>query len=415
MIPESELVAAIVNAQFLELLAEPLELQFHTNELEAIQKREAEKASSVAAMMREVNNSVNTGTLRSPEARQYLSMMLGQMGLPTVDELALPDEEPPAPPPVAEPPIEESPPDAEKKVHGAAPAPLWSELARWRKTGKAQFNSDIIPDWYAGCVRAAIAWVGHDDAFLFLKQADARGVIENRLRRKVRKVLRRYQVQAQEMIAAGREIDYNALFADLQAALRPELEAIATQRALAIGAEIGVQFDPAVINTAAADWVRDYSFGLVTRLTNTTREVLRRAMTTVIETPGILPGDLAQLLEPAFGAYRAEMIAVTEVTRAYAQAENQYQREIAEYGVEMRRIWHTAMDDKVCAICGPLDGLREDGPKGWAAQFPDGPPAHPNCRCGLGLSAMPPRALDETHAERQKVREQMLAELGVEQ
>lgn len=43
-------------------------------------------------------------------------------------------------------------------------------------------------------------------------------------------------------------------------------------------------------------------------------------------------------------------------------------------------IWTTARDDRVCPICGPLDGRRYEI---WRETFPSGPPAHPNCRCGL--------------------------------
>lgn len=40
--------------------------------------------------------------------------------------------------------------------------------------------------------------------------------------------------------------------------------------------------------------------------------------------------------------------------------------------------WSTRQDERVCPICGPLDGQPM---KVWRRYFPDGPPAHDNCRC----------------------------------
>jgi len=41
-------------------------------------------------------------------------------------------------------------------------------------------------------------------------------------------------------------------------------------------------------------------------------------------------------------------------------------------------VWQTSGDEKVCEICGPLDGKAEDE---W--DDPEGPPAHVNCRCWM--------------------------------
>lgn len=48
--------------------------------------------------------------------------------------------------------------------------------------------------------------------------------------------------------------------------------------------------------------------------------------------------------------------------------------------LNVRRIWKTEEDDKVCPICDDLSDELEDY---WSDEFPDGPPAHPNCRCRL--------------------------------
>jgi hypothetical protein len=89
-------------------------------------------------------------------------------------------------------------------------------------------------------------------------------------------------------------------------------------------------------------------------------------------------GDLAGALETTFGPMRAQMIAVTETTRAYTQANVVTQSMLREMGVNTVRVWQTSQDDKTCKdICVPLDGLEESE---WG-DYADGPPAHVNCRC----------------------------------
>lgn len=56
--------------------------------------------------------------------------------------------------------------------------------------------------------------------------------------------------------------------------------------------------------------------------------------------------------------------------------------------VDAKKIWRTAEDERVCSICGPLDGVAI----GLAHRFHSGgraffaPGVHPNCRCWLELS-----------------------------
>ena len=173
------------------------------------------------------------------------------------------------------------------------------------------------------------------------------------------------------------------LFDDLRAALGPEIAAITTERSMEIMQEVGVGFDIAAVSEEAMAWAESYNYRLVTGLTDTTRKLVSRSVSTYTSTPGMTRGDLERLLAPAFGEPRASSIAVTEVTRAYSEATNEQQRWLEGEGVSMRRIWETLRDDLVCLICGPLNGLPEDD---WKVAFPTGPPAHPNCRCSTSLS-----------------------------
>jgi hypothetical protein len=113
-------------------------------------------------------------------------------------------------------------------------------------------------------------------------------------------------------------------------------------------------------------------------LSATTQKVVANAIEKFIATPGMTEGELEKLLEPAYGAARAEMIAITEVTRAYSAATNQYLEMLRAAGVKMRRVWRTSHDERVCPVCGPLN-VEDEG--AWRRDFPDGPPAHVRCRC----------------------------------
>jgi len=73
---------------------------------------------------------------------------------------------------------------------------------------------------------------------------------------------------------------------------------------------------------------------------------------------------------------RIEVIARTEMMRAYNQGRVHLYKSM---NVE-KVIWYTAMDERVCPVCGPLNGQEFE-----LDQIPP-IPAHPQCRC-LWLSS----------------------------
>ena len=160
------------------------------------------------------------------------------------------------------------------------------------------------------------------------------------------------------------------------AGVRPEIEAMAVAAAVALSATVPLLWDEVVIAREAAEWARQYAYSLVTGLNENTMALLRRVIPQFIETPGMTIGDLRRELTPAFGERRAQMIAVTETTRAFEEGTREVQRELARGGLKRVREWRTAADERVCDVCGPLNGLTEDQ---WVDT--DGPPLHPRCRC----------------------------------
>lgn len=128
------------------------------------------------------------------------------------------------------------------------------------------------------------------------------------------------------------------------------------------------------VSGAAQQWATEHTYELVKGLTDTSRAFLRDAISEWISSGEPL-AELVDNLAPMFGANRANLIAATEVTRAFAQS-NRIVWQASDAVTGMR--FNTAADDHICAECGPLDGqvfaLDDDE---------NAPPLHPGCRCWL--------------------------------
>lgn len=192
---------------------------------------------------------------------------------------------------------------------------------------------------------------------------------------------------------------------DLQAALsrRPTEEELydALRTALAESADLGVRvairqlekagnlaFDWTLAHTEARRWASQYTGQLIGGLNATTRQRVVDAVTEWVQNGQPLDALIAEL-SPIFGRERAELIASTEVTRAYAEGSRRaYQQAGLTYWQ-----WATAADERVCPICGPLNGqtvaigtdfsgvLPDEVRQGIRVERFDAPPAHPRCRC----------------------------------
>lgn len=89
---------------------------------------------------------------------------------------------------------------------------------------------------------------------------------------------------------------------------------------------------------------------------------------------------------------RLESLAITEITRGLSQGENAVilifpDRDRDRDGEKSDRliaIWQCVEiapgvpDARVCQVCAPFD---RHGVEVWGGEFPNGPPAHPRCRC----------------------------------
>jgi hypothetical protein len=133
--------------------------------------------------------------------------------------------------------------------------------------------------------------------------------------------------------------------------------------------QLGGGADWAGVNAEAAAWAREYVGELIVGITETTREAVRQAVQNWIETGAEL-GDLEQTLAPVFGERRAQLIAATEVTRAYDEANELVRQRLGLPSAEKRApahprcrcatrpvllpngewvvVWYTVRGDRVC-------------------------------------------------------------------
>ena len=195
-----------------------------------------------------------------------------------------------------------------------------------------------------------------------------------------------------------------------------------TMQIILAGAEAGVNDLPPgldvlvdwdVFNQSALDWMRQYlsldprymgnlgggAYSWVNQLTDTTRRTVMREIDNWVREGAALP-VLEARLKPVFGEQRARRVAVTEVTRIYAEGNLKAWQST---GVVTGKRWLTAVDERVCPICGPMHNTIVDFEGNWnftpemLANNPQlekalrslgvstfrAPPAHVNCRCWL--------------------------------
>jgi SPP1 gp7 family putative phage head morphogenesis protein len=145
-----------------------------------------------------------------------------------------------------------------------------------------------------------------------------------------------------------------------------------------------VGIDWQLANNAAAIWASEYGRTLSGQVLKTTNERIQNEIASFIQGEG----TLEDLIKRVRGGYlysheRARSIAITEVTRAYAEGNIVAWR---VSGVTEGKEWNTARDEDVCPICRPLNknvvGLEEKFESDRVGDL-NGPPAHTLCRCWI--------------------------------
>lgn len=173
---------------------------------------------------------------------------------------------------------------------------------------------------------------------------------------------------------------------DIQKDVEPALLETYLSQAEGLMVEIGVGVNWDQVNLQASRWARQHTDDILNEMWRARHDMLEDVINRY---PGVGEGvgqlfeesltirELKERLEPMYGPVRAEMIAVTETTRAAVEGEREIIEQLfRESGIRMRPIWQTANDELVCPLCGPRH----------EKEITDGvyPPLHPRCRCGVG-------------------------------
>ena len=200
-------------------------------------------------------------------------------------------------------------------------------------------------------------------------------------------------VPEQKAIMAPSDIDFDDAFEDDEELIAELIKLLtgASMHGIALfGQSINIGMDYTLVNSKAAEWARKYAGDLIKDIDRTTQDVLRNAISAFVETPGFTIRDVMDMLP--FSEERSMSVAVTEITNAYATANQIAGKEMRKEFPDVRviKIWYTNNDDLVCEICAPLDGQEREIDEGFGVEEGeeglDGPAAHVNCRCWLETS-----------------------------
>ena len=105
-----------------------------------------------------------------------------------------------------------------------------------------------------------------------------------------------------------------------------------------------------------------------------TQKLLKKAISEYFK-KGWTRQELVDRIAPIVGPDRAEVVAVTEITREASARDTAIWEELAREGIRMGEIWETLNDELVCPICASRQGKKRGD--GWD----EPPPAHDGCRC----------------------------------
>lgn len=141
-------------------------------------------------------------------------------------------------------------------------------------------------------------------------------------------------------------------------------------------------------NPKAVAWAKAHAAATVTGVSQTTRERIKELVEASFEDQF----DVQELADKIDGIIhdpdRAETIARTETMKAANRGQQDAWDQAVQHGLlnddDVEQEWIVTPDDRLCLVCEALDGVRAK----LGEEFDDGidgPPAHPNCRCTVGL------------------------------
>lgn len=386
IVPRLSFYQRILNEQ----LFTPLEysIEFHPDELDVFQTDEAARAGSL---------------LQLTQAGVPLASAMNLLGYKNVEEalgMATPEELPDTTgvneetgEAVTDPDLSDMQSTAEKRIRDLD---LYQKKSLHRlregKSPAVKFTSDHLPrymtDFLELELRKAKKKIAVDEIFYWMKSLTVADLTpdERKIYRAIADKLQTRTDQNAERILAG---DYTAIDTDLRNTLTNEVAGLILSAGRNKVSPI-TGIDDAQSRALVESGIQDYSQTYIDSYYNpflqdlqqTEKEYIDRVIQSSLTTVGVTVDDIRAQLG-AFGDLRAQRIAFTEPTRAAAQMTNTIQSNSANAGIPLERVWFSEGDgDNVCDECTALNNLPETE---WGPEYQDGPPAHVNCRCAIGL------------------------------
>jgi len=394
--PDLRLVQEAMNRQLWTPLG--YEWEFKFDEVEAVQQDEAKKAEGISQLLAEATTQYDSGVI-SLEQAQRLSVNLWLTMGDDFDISDLPaPEEPEEPEPVMvtpgdemaeEPAVAPEMLEQQRLLQAAAQRAMREDLFKWRRKVKgrgieAAFETKAIPPWAQAIIKARLKRNPETAFRPFLKQASLQEAGERAMRRAIAAIFARYRDTVNAALAAGQMPDLTEMYREIRSAVEPIYVEMIGDETIAQGAEIGWGMDDDELNAEAQEYASAAAKLLSERMQNSRAGQIQKALNQIAA--GEITVEAAQtIIGRLFSDTQAETAAETEITAALHQASVRLSDDLDKAGIDNTIRWLTQEDEKVCAICGPLDQTPEDV---WSETHPDGPPAHPKCRCRTTVEVM---------------------------
>jgi len=368
----------------------PLEysMEYHPDELDVFQTDEAARAGSL---------------LQLTQAGVPLASAMNLLGYKNVEEalgMSTPEELPDTTgineetgEAVTDPDLADMQNTAEKRIRDLD---LYQKKALHRlregKSPAVKFTSDHLPrymtDFLEMELRKAKKKIAVDEIFYWMKSLTVADLTPDE-RKIYRAIADRLQIRNDnnaERILAG---DYTAIDTDLRDIMTEKVAGLilkAGSNKVSPITGIDDAQSRALVESGIQDYrntyIDSYYNPFLQDLQSTEKEYIDKVIQSSLTTVGVTVDDIRSQLS-AFGDLRAQRIAFTEPTRAAAQMTNTIQSNSASAGIPLERVWFTEGDgDNVCDECIKLNNKPETE---WGPEYMDGPPAHVNCRCAIGL------------------------------
>lgn len=265
---------------------------------------------------------------------------------------------------------------------------MWGRVASKSRQRAMDFECNYLPSEMVAWVKLHLSQpeieIDHIFAHIPTKTLALNTAAERALAKLIGAVFEEYETQIKSQAGQG-VVDYEAnqaMMDDLETRMIPIMRSVYLKQIANITTSTGVAIDTEIVSSRAIEWATSYVHeSLAKKLNETTINDIQKMVGKLAANSALTPQDVALGLFSTFSPARVAMIARTEVTRAKSAASNGYAKSLRDDGLDVVLRWTTRADEKVCAICGPLDNKKEDI---YQKSFSDGPPAHVNCRCTIG-------------------------------